>query len=207
MKTSILIATYGDDAWRDLAWSRAFPSAEAQDAFEVLVHHDPDGTIAAVRNELGKKAKGDWLLFLDADDELGLGYIQYMRQAYEWEKAEGPLLLTPSVQAISKGRNRPPRFYHEVAIEKGNWLVVGTMIERSLFLRIGGFPDYPHGFEDWGLWYKAVKAGARIVKVKRAIYRQYVNANSKHRQGWRDRKWQVQMHQQVAAELEAWQPA
>jgi GT2 family glycosyltransferase len=97
-------------------------------------------------------------------------------------------------------------FYPEVDLLKANWLVVGTLITRDLFLRIGGFSDYPHGFEDWSAWYKATRLGARVVKVPKALYIQHVNPQSKHRQGWRDRRWQVATHQRVERELAAWQP-
>ena len=208
MKVSIVIATYGAHEWEIVAEERALPSALTQDC-PVVMEHQPDGTIASARNAAAERAKGKWLLFLDADDELGAGYVGAMRRAYERERgpAAGPLLLTPAVQKIIKGRPRGVSFYHEVDLRLANWLVIGTLIERDLFLRAGGFPDYPHGFEDWGLWYKATRLGARVVRVKGAIYRQHVNPLSKHRQGWRDRRWQVRTHMQVQRELEAWQPA
>lgn len=199
MNVSILIATYGDSSWEELAATRALPSAERQEAFEVLVGHDDDATIASVRNELARKAEGEWLCFLDADDELSPGYIAAM------ERSERPnCLLTPIVQQMLRGRRRRPSFYSEVDIRRGNWLVVGTLVERSLFERVGGFGEYPHGFEDWSLWFKCVTLGAEIVRVPRAVYKQYVNPQSKHRVGWRDRSWQVRTHNQVQRELEAW---
>ena len=44
-----------------------------------------------------------------------------------------------------------------------------------------------------------------IVKVKDAFYRYWVNPQSKHKQGWRDRKWQVETHQRVVRELDEWE--
>ncbi len=79
--------------------------------------------------------------------------------------------------------------------------MIGTLIQRELFLEIGGFPEYPHGFEDWAVWAKAWKAGAKIVKVPDAIYRAHVNPHSKHKTAWRDRKTQVETHNRVRAEL------
>jgi glycosyltransferase involved in cell wall biosynthesis len=175
----------------------------------VVVEYQPEGTISSARNEGARRARGDWLLFLDADDELAPGYLDAMRRAYEREgraRRSAPLLLTPAVQRIEKGRKRPPFFYPEVPLDQANWLVVGTLLEKELFDRAGGFEDYPHGFEDWSLWNKCHRLGARVVKVPHAIYIQYVNPQSKHRQGWRNRRWQVETHQRVARELEAWTP-
>jgi glycosyltransferase involved in cell wall biosynthesis len=210
VKVSIIIATYGDAEWEDLALTRAAPSAERQDAYEVLVGHDPDATIGPVRNALAEKATGEWLCFLDADDELAPGYLGAMARAFEQERGGNPettaLLLTPAVSQVRKGRPSPPKFYPEVDLLQANWLIVGTLIPRWLFSAVGGFHDYDHGFEDWSLWNKAYRYGARVVKVPKAVYVQHVNPQSKHRQGWRNRRWQVETHQRVQRELEAWTP-
>ena len=36
---SVIITTYGDDEWRELAWTRADPSALDQGANDIVVHH------------------------------------------------------------------------------------------------------------------------------------------------------------------------
>lgn len=198
---SVIIATYGEKSWEAMAHERALPSATAQ-AEDVVIGHDPDGSIASIRNELAAKAEGDWLCFLDADDELAPGYLDAMER-----RLANRILLTPLVQQIlTGGRRRRPAFYPEVNLLSGNWLIVGTVLERELFEYVGGFGDYPHGFEDWSLWFKCAKVGARVVRVKNAIYIQHVNPTSKHRLGWRDRKWQVETHLRVQHELEAWTP-
>lgn len=200
---SVIIATYGEDSWERLALDRALPSVEAQHSAsnEIIVGHDPDASIAAVRNELAAKAQGEWLCFLDADDELAPGYMEAMDRA-----ARPNHLLNPRVLQVVNGHRRPPRFYPKCNLLTGNYLVIGTLLERSLFERAGGFSDYPHGFEDWSLWYKVTRLGAKVKPVPEAIYVQHVNPRSKHRLGWRDRRYQVETHQRVQGELEAWSP-
>ena len=92
---SVVIATYGTNEWSRLAYDRALPSAETQDADEVRVAHDQDGTCATSRNRGASDASGDWLLFLDADDEFAPGYVGAMRRALE--RAAPTALLTPAV--------------------------------------------------------------------------------------------------------------
>lgn len=204
MNISILIATYGEDSWRELALARALPSVHSEPV-EILVGHDPEGTIASCRNGLAEKATGDWLCFLDADDELAPGYLDAMRRAYERERGTDgvPLLLTPAVSYIHKGRARPPRFWPgtEETFKTGNWLVIGTLVPRDLFLRVGGFEDFPHGLEDWQLWAKCVKAGARIVKVRQAVYRAHWNSKSKHQKLARNRPDYMQHYEAARASV------
>ena len=203
VRVTICIATYGEESWRDLAWSRAYPSAAAQPPCEILVGHQPDGTIAMSRNGLADRATGDWLCFLDADDELAPGYLDAMTRAFEQRPGDGTsLLLTPAVSYVRKGKPSPPQFLDRgISLSEDNWLVVGTLIESHVFHDVGGFSDYPHGFEDWSLWAKAWQRGAEIVKVPEAVYLAHVNPQSKHKRGWRDRKWQVATHERVKAEL------
>jgi glycosyltransferase involved in cell wall biosynthesis len=157
------------------------------------VFHDPDGTIASVRNELANTASGEWLCFLDADDELAPGYLGAMERAFEQEVLDGGLLLTPS-------RNHKGVFAPEKDIFESNWLCIGTLVPKDLFLKVGGFPDYPYGFEDWALWVKCVQAGARIVKVPDALYRAHRSRRLIGSQ-WRDKHWQSETHARIAAEL------
>ena len=204
MKVSICIGTYGGSEWETLAEERAWPSAAQAGAAEIKMLHVQDGTIASVRNLLGQNAKSEWLCFLDADDELAPGYLGAMRRALERERGEHPetaLLLMPAVSYVH-GRKRHAAVMSDIRdLTVDNFLVIGTLVQRDLFLKVGGFEDYPHGFEDWSLWAKCWKAGAKIVQVPGATYIAYVNPRSKHRMAWRNRRWQLEMHNRIKAEL------
>lgn len=200
---SIVITTYGAPEWADLAWSRAYPSALDQGAENIVVHHAPDLPIGPARNEAASQVPSDdWLCFLDADDELEPGYLVAMRQELEgmWRN-DRMRLLQPSVRYVRKGRVPAPTLLPPKDLSSDNYLVIGTVIHKSVFDRVGGFSDYGHGFEDWSLWAKAWKAGARVVPVPDAVYRAHINPHSAHRSLWRDRRAQVAMHLRVQREL------
>lgn len=216
MKVSIIIGTHGTDAWKDLAWSRAFPSAISQGAHEVLIDHEPDATRAEVRNRLVEQATGDWICTLDADDELAPGYVDAMTAAWrnswypapdvlEFASSKPPLLFTPAIQYVRNGKPQPPMFWPEVNLHDANWLIVGTLIPLDLFLEVGGWKHLDstgtmNEWDDWHLFSRCVRAGARIVKVPDAVYIAHVRARSPHysangrtRQAWlkeiRDDVW------------------
>lgn len=198
---SIVITTYGGDHWREIASERAIPSAKEQDAYEIIVHHEPRMEIGPARNRAAEKATGEWLLFLDADDELDQNYVRAMTDAIcHYERPE-PALLQPAVCYYRKGRPGQTFLIPEKDLRVDNYLVIGTVLRRRLFLDVGGFNNYPHGFEDWSLWAKCWKAGARVYPVPKAIYKAHINPQSVHRVAWRDRKWQVETHMRIQSEL------
>lgn len=204
---SVIIATYGADEWCVMAEERAMPSVAEED--QLVMWHDQFGGRASSLNTAAERATSDWLIFLDADDEFAPGYVGAMRRALEQNPPPRSVLFTPAVQHIRKGRPGAPSFMDRpgLTLREDNWCVIGTMISRAMFDRVGGFDEYPHGFEDWALWSKCYRIGAEIVKVPGAVYRYWHNPQSAHKRGWRDRKTQVATHLRVAAELDAWEAA
>ena len=162
--------------------------------------HEPEGTIASCRNALAERATGEWLCFLDADDELGPGYLEAMRRKRHEQLGEGYFLLTPAVVNVRKRNVTGPFFHPEIDLAQANWLVIGTLIQRELFQQVGGFQDYPHGLEDWALWSSAYKAGAQVVRVPDAHYRWHPNRTSKHQMLMRSRHHPY-WHQKVGSTI------
>lgn len=206
MIVSIVIPSYGKNVWEEVAETRALPTALAQEAHEVLIGHDPEGTIASVRNELAEKATGDWLLFLDADDELAPGFLGAMQRAWEQGSRGGdpspdgpPPLLTPARSYSQRqGRWGPEHFETEKDIQEGNWLPIGTLVSRSLFMEVGGFREWGL-YEDWDLWARCVNAGTEIVKVPEAVYLAHVSLISRNRNA--KRKERNYWHQAIGHDL------
>lgn len=182
MNVSVLVCAHGADAWRELAWSRAYPSAAAQGAHEVIVEYERDSTLAAVRNQAADHATGDWLCFLDADDELDPGYVEEMvAEMGRWnlrrrgDLVYNPLLLAPAVQYVHAGVEHGPA----VVPNAGRWpdlneCVIGTLVPRHLFLAAGGFRELP-SLEDYDLWLRCAISRAWIQHVPGAVYRAHVN--------------------------------
>jgi hypothetical protein len=114
------------------------------------------------------------------------------------------VLLTPRISYVVKGRTKPPRYWKGDAdtFKTGNWLVIGTLVQRELFMEVGGFRPFPHGLEDWNFWARCVRAGAEIRKVPSAIYIAHYNDESDHHILARDRK--AYMTHYEAARADAW---
>lgn len=170
MDITVLIGTYGELAWRDLAMSRAVPSAlrASTHRVDIVPIHEEHGTLADARNRAAGHATSRWLCFLDADDELSRGYLDAMTRAID-VNGRADALYVPQVQYVRGRRAYAPRFPKEVKVEDGNWLVIGTVIPRAAFDKVGGFEDWEL-YEDWALFARIQKLGLVPVRVPAATY-------------------------------------
>lgn len=181
---AVVVATYGDDSWRELAAGRAVPSAEGETPDDlIVVHEGARSNVAHARNSGAEKARANFIVFLDGDDELAPGYLDALRAAAaEPSRHARPQLLVPRVQEIdSLGLERAPTFPNRQApMDELNHCVIGTAVPRLLFRAVGGFrADLPI-YEDWALFLACWRAGARLVDVPDAIYRAFEREDSRN---------------------------
>lgn len=166
---SVIVATYGDESWRDRGAMIAVPSAvEAIEDLgaeaEIVTVHGDDKTLAYVRNEGADRAVGEWLCFLDADDELEVGYLRHL------VAADGDL-RAPAVRYVTGvGPIPDPVTFETRDMAYLNPCVIGTLIRRSTFHDVGGFWEEA-AWEDWSMFRRAWLAGATITHTPAAVYR------------------------------------
>lgn len=158
---TIIIATYGAESWRDRARAVALPSTQGQGAEVLTMHGD---TLASARNLGASLAEGEWLVFLDADDELEPGYIEALSNATGQLRA-------PAVRYVyQNGYADPPQTFGNRDMLTMNQCVIGTAIPKDLFTAIGGFWE-ERAWEDWSLFRRAYLTGASITHNPQAVYR------------------------------------
>lgn len=189
----MIVGTFGEQRWADLARERAIPSIEAEGV--PVIHHHGDvldtygASLAECRNEGARQTDAEHLLFLDADDEIRPGFFAAMA------RASGDL-RTPAVEYVRPGRGpAKPMFWPEKDIRDSNYLIVSTLIRAELFWRVGGFHAFDL-YEDWHLFASCIKAGAVVERIPDAICRVYIDPASKHRRG-STRQEKARAHQEV----------
>lgn len=179
MDVTIAVATFGRSSWIDLARERAIPSAER---FGVPVVHVHATSLHEARNLAVDQVETEWVIHLDADDELDDGYIDAM--------ASGSADLRAPAVRYMQGRIPDPLRIPKVAghqhdctadcLPQGNWLVIGTAVRTDLVRQVGGWRDFEWS-EDWDLWLRCWRAGATVEAVPGAIYRAHVRQDSRNR--------------------------
>lgn len=180
---TIVVGTYGDEEWIQQA-QRAIASAKRQPAEVIHVHGE---TLAKARNAGIEQAATEWVLCLDADDELAPGCVEALLAA------DGDLRC-PAVSYVRGGHPCRPKLWPPVDLCDGNYLVVGTLVRREMYLAIGGFAEWPL-YEDWAAFQLMAKAGATITQVPAAVYIAHVRPDSRNRA--QDLEYRRRMHHEI----------
>ena len=183
--TTICVATFGGTEWVDLANTRAIPSATATGA--TVLHHHGD-TIHETRTALLEKVTTEFVVFLDADDELEPGYLEHM----ESSTAD---IMVPAVRFIWPGADIPQEaeipqvggHRHDcggVCLTNGNWIVIGAVC-RTAMAKAVGWREWER-YEDWDFWWRLWQAGATVERVPKSVYRAYVRLDSRNNIGTKE---------------------
>ena len=167
----IIVATYGDDPKWDALANRAVESTHGQGAKVLRIHGD---TLASARNEAAQYANSNWLIFLDADDELSPGYVVAMLKAGEGD------IRKPSTLGVVNGKEDDyPVMIPKRNLRAANHIVIGAMVRCDLFRAVGGFRELS-ALEDWDLFQRMVLAGGVVTEVCDAVYRVHVNGDGRN---------------------------
>lgn len=166
---TVIVPLFGDiDRWLPLA-ERAAGSAVAQTVPPDQVIVSQGETLARARNGAALRARTEWLIFLDADDELDVDYVRAMLAGTGDLRKPATLGIRPDGVEDAAPIVIPARPLMDV-----NHIVIGAMVRRALFLEVGGFDHLP-AYEDWDLWLRMWLAGGEIDTCPEAIYRVHVN--------------------------------
>jgi hypothetical protein len=180
MDVTVVVATFGDAWWQDLAERRAVPSASGQGVPIFHVHGD---TLHGARNAGLGMVGTEWVCFVDADDELEPGFFDAMGAGSADLRAPAVAYVRPNGAAQAPYVPRVSGHHHDCTagcLSEGNWLVVGTVARTDLVRQVGGWHDWPM-FEDWDLWLRCWQAGGTVEAVPAAVYRAHVRPDSRNR--------------------------
>ena len=174
-KVSVVVPVFGDmEYWKPfLERSSASALKQKSKAHNVVINVGKD--LHEARNSFLKRVKTEYILYLDADDELDENYISEML------KIEDADIVVPTVyRYYDDGRVDDNQFHYTPRpLISGNYIVIGALIKTSLLKKIGGFDDLPL-YEDWSTWLKMEEAGAVFKQCPKAIYKIHVREGSRN---------------------------
>lgn len=121
-------------------------------------------------NDMVTMARGDWLVFLPADDLLHETYLLVTMHVAQYMNGGSPIVYT-DYQEIGDRTQRmfAGDFRRQDAFRIQNPLCgLTALIRRQAFKDIGGF-DGKQDYQDWDLWYRAHRAGMKAQHVNEAL--------------------------------------
>ncbi len=155
----------------------------------VRVVRQPHAGVSAARNLGMTHAAGEWLLFLDADDWLTPDALERMTAALA---ADATLDAVHGgwARVLSDGRRTGVRratlagdLFPELA-RYCVFVIHSCIVRRALVRAVGGFDPTLRTNEDWDLWQRIARAGARFGAVADvvALYRTRAQSASMQRE-------------------------
>lgn len=161
-----------DDASTDPAAREHLAAVARQDARIRFVVRPANGNISAATNTAAALASGDFLLFLDQDDELApdaLGEIALRLAARD----DIDVLYTDDDKIDAAGRRHSPQFKPDWSPElllSYMYLSHALVVRRELFERLGGCRAGFEGSQDHDLALRAGEHARRVEHLPRVLY-------------------------------------
>ncbi len=149
-----------------------------------VVHQSNQG-LPRTRNNAVRVSHGEWIAFLDHDDEWLPEKLE--RQLAAADATGADLVYTNarnfgSIERVDELRYAPGKMPHGDVFQSllmDNFLVVSSvMVRRSAFDRAGGFNEAQLMVEDWDLWLRLAASGCRFAAVSEALTRYRWRADS-----------------------------
>ena len=151
-----------------------------------VIELDENAGCANARAHAIKAATTDLIVLLDADDSWRPDHLATLMAA----RAEsGAGIISPNAQFWDPARGLGPRTYREVVavppvddqpddILRRDFVFIGSMFERALYERAGGYRPEFEGAENWDLWIRMIRAGGRVIGVEAPTYLYRVSESS-----------------------------
>jgi Glycosyl transferase family 2 len=121
------------------------------------------------RNLAVDKARGDFILPLDCDDQIAPQYIEKTVAAFEVD----PALDVVNTGTIIYGAQNGLGVKNDLstpAIYCRNLANVTALIKKSSFNDVGAYREELPGYEDWELWIRFAKTGKRFKRIPEPLF-------------------------------------
>ena len=135
-------------------------------ALRITVVDQPNsGQPALARNAGIRSAQGEFILPIDADDQIAAGYLAEAMKVLD-AKPKVDLVYCDSLFDDGKSRCRKtPGRFDVNSLSAANQLVYCCVYRRKIWERVGGYRDNVRGYEDWDFWLAACLVGATAAYI------------------------------------------
>jgi glycosyltransferase involved in cell wall biosynthesis len=133
----------------------------------IIIRQENKG-LPAARNAGIKEASGEWILPLDADDKIAPTCVAKMLAA-----TESAHIISSGITMFGnrKGYKEPPPAPKHKDFLMRNQINCCSLFSKAMWEKIGGYDERMRdGYEDWGFWLKATKAGYTVKTINEPLF-------------------------------------
>lgn len=187
----VVIGTYGGTEWRRAGQHLTDCVRTMPGVTRVVASHAD--TLAQARNLGAARLDTDWLIFLDADDQLATTYVTQMLSHFE-TTGDATGIYRPATQGVypDGSEDEDAVLIPRRDLTRSNYIVIGAMCRRDVFNEVGGFHEHA-ALEDFCLWRRMAAAGSEVYDVPGAVYKVYIRPDSRNRDLLAQRKAHAQI--------------
>lgn len=166
-----------DDGSTDPITQYTVNKIKEQNLKNVVVIKKENGGVSSARNVGLEAAKGDYVLFLDADDKLNNKYLKETTKILD-NKHGSSFVYTSSIFFNEKKKIKVFNLkYNFYSLLFRNYIPVTSLIRREDFVSIGGYKKC--SYEDWEMYINLGKNGFKGFYLKKYLFLYRVHEDSK----------------------------
>jgi glycosyltransferase involved in cell wall biosynthesis len=128
-----------------------------------------NGGPSKARNIGIKSSKGDFILPLDADDQIDSTYIQSCVSVLKNNKNVSPVYCDTNHIGEIRGPEKRPEWSMNRLLQ-GPFIVNCSMFHRKAFDEVGGYDEELKGWEDYDLWIRMAKKGYEGKRIPKFLF-------------------------------------
>lgn len=150
--------------------STAYIEDLIQDKSYIQYFYQENKGLSSARNVGGKAAKGEFLLFLDADDKIAPRYLQ---------EAIVKILSQPNCKLVyskaeyfgkQTGSWDLPQYTTFADLLRNNMIYCTALHRKSDFTKLGGFDENLSAYEDWDYWIRLLQDGGQVIRIDEVLF-------------------------------------
>lgn len=181
---TVVIPTCGSDEWR-LMGEAALNNVRRIGVRAKHIHL-PNGTVSEARNAGLDSVTTEYVVFLDADDDLRGDYFiginltaDVTATAIQYDALIGPQVPRVWLHENQGYKPHPGPCTGDCLVD-GNYIHIGAFIRVAAAKAAGGFREYPV-YEDWALYLAMQQNGATFDTHYASVYLANTRHNANHR--------------------------
>lgn len=153
----------------------------------------PHSGISRVRNEGLRRARGEFIVFLDADDALDPHYLEKTLEAWTLAPTPKPAFVytqRSNLESPSDVSRHPP--FDRDRLKFGNYIMASALLQAGPAREVGYDPAFVHGLEDYDFYLGLVEKGYAGLLLDLPLIRVRLHPSSMtHRSGAPAARWEL----------------